>query len=185
MSNTLTMLPTVGGPTAPAVNGTRPAGSTSGTSNAPADGGIGSTFLGLLAKELQNQDPTAPMDSTAMVGQMISLNSLDQLINISQLMQYMAAGGSGSGSKGGNTSASGATVSGVTGAAQTSAATKQAPTAASLAASQTAAANQAQAAYQLPFDPNTMMPVDPQHPTGTNNSVNSISSAQMNALGRN
>jgi flagellar basal-body rod modification protein FlgD len=27
-----------------------------------------------LATELQNQDPTAPVDSTAMVGQMISLN---------------------------------------------------------------------------------------------------------------
>jgi flagellar basal-body rod modification protein FlgD len=45
---------------------------------------IGSTFLSLLTKELQNQDPTAPMDSTAMVGQMISLNQLDQLIAINQ-----------------------------------------------------------------------------------------------------
>ena len=44
----------------------------------------GTTFLNLLVKELQNQDPTAPMDSTAMVGQMISLNQLDQLISINQ-----------------------------------------------------------------------------------------------------
>ncbi len=46
----------------------------------------GSTFLNLLVKELQNQDPTAPMDSTAMVGQMISLNQLDQLISINQVL---------------------------------------------------------------------------------------------------
>jgi flagellar basal-body rod modification protein FlgD len=46
--------------------------------------GIDSTFLNLLIKELQNQDPSAPMDSTAMVGQMISLNQLDQLISIDQ-----------------------------------------------------------------------------------------------------
>jgi len=46
----------------------------------------GTTFLNLLVKELQNQDPTAPMDSTAMVGQMISLNQLDQLISINQVL---------------------------------------------------------------------------------------------------
>ncbi|WP_255484146.1 flagellar hook capping FlgD N-terminal domain-containing protein [Granulicella sp. 5B5] len=54
------------------------------TSTNSATTGIGSTFLNLLVQELQNQDPTAPMDSTAMVGQMISLNQLDQLISINQ-----------------------------------------------------------------------------------------------------
>jgi flagellar basal-body rod modification protein FlgD len=47
---------------------------------------IGSTFLTLLVQELQNQDPTAPMDSTQMVGQMISLNQLDQLSSINQVL---------------------------------------------------------------------------------------------------
>lgn len=47
---------------------------------------LGSTFLQLLTQELQNQDPTAPMDSTQMVGQMISLNQLDQLASINQLL---------------------------------------------------------------------------------------------------
>jgi len=59
--------------------------STSGTATSTASQattGIGSTFLNLLVQELQNQDPTAPMDSTQMVGQMISLNQLDQLISI-------------------------------------------------------------------------------------------------------
>jgi flagellar basal-body rod modification protein FlgD len=47
---------------------------------------IGGTFLTLLVQELQNQDPTAPMDSTQMVGQMISLNQLDQLTSINQVL---------------------------------------------------------------------------------------------------
>ena len=47
---------------------------------------IGTTFLSLLVQELQNQDPTAPMDSTAMVGQMISLNQLSQLTSINQTL---------------------------------------------------------------------------------------------------
>ncbi|MBB5056394.1 flagellar basal-body rod modification protein FlgD [Granulicella aggregans] len=61
---------------------------TSSTSSSASLGGstTSSTFLNLLIKELQNQDPTAPVDSTAMVGQMISLNSLDQLISINQTL---------------------------------------------------------------------------------------------------
>ncbi len=47
---------------------------------------LGSTFMQLLVQELQNQDPTAPMDSTQMVGQMISLNQLDQIASINQLL---------------------------------------------------------------------------------------------------
>ncbi len=66
------------------------ASTTTGTSSSTGDGltgsTAGSTFLNLLVKELQNQDPTAPMDSTAMVGQMISLNQLDQLISINQTL---------------------------------------------------------------------------------------------------
>lgn len=67
--------------------GLKPAAATGGatTSSTSSPGtDIGTTFLNLLVKELQNQDPTAPMDSTAMVGQMISLNQLDQLISINQ-----------------------------------------------------------------------------------------------------
>jgi flagellar hook assembly protein FlgD len=97
---------------------------------------VGSTFLSLLVKELQNQDPTAPMDSTAMVGQMISLNQLEQLTSINQAV-------------GGNSTLSGA--------AQTAA------SASSLAATPVSAtpvsSSVAAATNQLPFDPNTMMPV--------------------------
>ena len=106
---------------------------------------IGSTFLNLLATELQNQDPTAPMDSTAMVGQMISLNQLDQLISINQTV----TGSAGSGSRG-LVQPSGA----IAGNAPLSSANG--------AVINTLSPSVAGAvANQLPFDPNTMMPLNP------------------------
>ncbi len=70
-------------------------GSSTGTSaNSSDTDSIGTTFLSLLVQELQNQDPTAPMDSTAMVGQMISLNQLDQLTNIDQTLSNAYGGSS-------------------------------------------------------------------------------------------
>lgn len=48
------------------------------------------TFLNLLVTELQNQDPTSPVDPTQMVSQMVSLNQLDQLISINQVLKNMA-----------------------------------------------------------------------------------------------
>src|ERR1700744_5687381 len=79
-------------PTMNSVVATAKAAATSNSSSSTTDtSGLsgtttGQTFLNLLVKELQNQDPTAPMDSTAMVGQMISLNQLDQLISINQVL---------------------------------------------------------------------------------------------------
>ena len=46
-----------------------------------------STFLSLLVTELKAQDPTSPMDPTQMVAQMLSMNQLDQLIQINQTLQ--------------------------------------------------------------------------------------------------
>ena len=73
------------------INPASQAAATAGTNN---DGLIGlsssesidTTFLNLLVTELKTQDPTSPMDPTAMVGQMVSLNQLDQLIGIRQLL---------------------------------------------------------------------------------------------------
>lgn len=82
-------------------NSTQNSGNTSGDSSLQS---IESTFLSLLVQELQNQDPTAPMDSTQMVGQMISLNQLDQLASINQVVtgalgsMQAAASGATSGS---------------------------------------------------------------------------------------
>jgi flagellar basal-body rod modification protein FlgD len=76
------------------------ASSTSGSSSTSSGtGGLSSTglegtFLNLLATELQNQDPTSPVDPTQMVGQLVSLNQLDQLISINQTLSNL--GGSGS-----------------------------------------------------------------------------------------
>jgi flagellar basal-body rod modification protein FlgD len=44
------------------------------------------TFIKLLVTELQSQDPTQPMDPTQMVGQMFSMNQLQQLIDINQTL---------------------------------------------------------------------------------------------------
>jgi flagellar basal-body rod modification protein FlgD len=99
---------------------------------------LGSTFLSLLAQELQNQDPTAPVDATAMVGQMISLNQLQQLIDINQSLTSST------------TSTTGKTKSGAVQAAAASTAdvnSTLSPSAASAASN------------QLPFDPSTMMPL--------------------------
>lgn len=60
--------------------------SSAGGSSQTSLNSLGATFLQLLTQELQNQDPTAPVDSTQMVGQMISLNQLDQLASIDQLL---------------------------------------------------------------------------------------------------
>jgi flagellar basal-body rod modification protein FlgD len=50
--------------------------------NAPLD----TTFLQLLTAQLQNQDPTSPMDPNQFLGQLVQLNSLEQLIGIRQLL---------------------------------------------------------------------------------------------------
>lgn len=137
----------------------KPASSGAATSGtAAADGSLGSTFLSLLSQELQNQDPTAPVDSTAMVGQMISLNQLDQLINIAQSVQSL---GSGTGSPASPTGGSPASAR----------ASAQQPVSAIAAGSATQPAAPAAASHQLPFDPNTMLPVDMQNPRGTSNTL--------------
>ena len=119
-------------------NATASPNANSSTSSSSSDGGLGSTFLSLLAQELQNQDPTAPVDATAMVGQMISLNQLQQLIDINQSLTSST------------TSTTEKTKSGAVQAAAASTAdvnSTLSPSAASAASN------------QLPFDPSTMMPL--------------------------
>jgi flagellar basal-body rod modification protein FlgD len=68
--------------------------SSSGSNLGLSSSSLESTFLNLLVTELQNQDPTQPVDPTEMVGQMVSLNQLDQLISINQTLQNMSTGSS-------------------------------------------------------------------------------------------
>jgi flagellar basal-body rod modification protein FlgD len=140
-------------PAAAKANATSSTGTSGSTSSSTSAGNLGTTFLSLLAQELQNQDPTAPVDPTAMVGQMISLNSLEQLIGINQAI-------------------SGATSSGSTATGQSQPASATADSTAATTASSTAASAvngglasllspsvAGAATTQLPFDPKTMMPL--------------------------
>lgn len=129
-----------------------PSTSSSSTSNSSTGGNLGVTFLNLLAQELQNQDPTAPVDATAMVGQMISLNQLDQLIGINQNLTPKA-----------------------TAAVQTPSATASDSVLGPVAgiASTLSPSAAAAATTQLPFDPNTMMPYSSANAGAVAASINS------------
>jgi len=75
-----------------------------------------STFLQLLVTELQSQDPTSPMDPTQMVGQMLSMNELNQLISINQTLTNAFPGTSGTSGSGTTPPAPSPTTSAITGA---------------------------------------------------------------------
>jgi flagellar basal-body rod modification protein FlgD len=66
-----------------AKSATTPSSSSTSASDAEA------TFLNMLVTELQNQDPTSPMDPTQMVGQMFSMNQLQQLIDINTTLDSL------------------------------------------------------------------------------------------------
>jgi flagellar basal-body rod modification protein FlgD len=105
----------------------------SSTTNDPTSAsGLQSTFLNLLVTELQNQDPTQPVDPTEMVSQMVSLNQLDQLISINQTLSSLTS----------NSGISGAPSTGSTGSSQTATGNAASGTSASRAASGTSAASQ-------------------------------------------
>ena len=71
------------------------------------------TFIKLLVTELQSQDPTQPMDPTQMVGQMFSMNQLQQLIDINQTLSTALGGTTPSGGSTGGTSSGNSTASSV------------------------------------------------------------------------
>jgi flagellar basal-body rod modification protein FlgD len=63
------------------------------TSAALSASGLGdeSTFLQLLVTQIQNQDPTSPMDSTTFLTQLASFSQLEQLIGIRQDTDALSA----------------------------------------------------------------------------------------------
>lgn len=50
-----------------------------------------SSFMTLLSAELQNQDPTNPMEPTQFVGQLIQLNQLEATLQIQSSVGHLAA----------------------------------------------------------------------------------------------
>jgi flagellar basal-body rod modification protein FlgD len=136
----------------------------SSSSSSSSAGGLSSTFLSLLAQELQNQDPTAPVDPTAMVGQMISLNQLEQLISINQ------------GITGTSTTDTTTQATQAAGAAASDVAVNVASSGVQSMLSPSAAGA---ATTQLPFDPNTMMPLAYGNAGAVDSSINSSINAAM------
>jgi flagellar basal-body rod modification protein FlgD len=169
-SGTLAMPPSARG------YATNAAGTSNSNSSSTSGANLGTTFLSLLAQELQNQDPTAPVDPTAMVGQMISLNQLEQLIGINQTLDQVSS--SAPTATSGATRGSGAVQPAVAGSS--AALTAANGGIASLLSPSAAAA----ATTQLPFDPNTMMPLTSANASAVAASLNSaISAANMRLSG--
>lgn len=88
-------------------NAASPMASTSGTSNttssSSSSGGnniTASDFMTLLVAEMKNQDPTQPTDPSAYLQQLVSVNSLQQLISINQGITSLTSGTSSTSSSG-------------------------------------------------------------------------------------
>ena len=66
-----------------------PSTSTSSTSAANVPGADEQTFLQLLVTQLQNQDPTNPVDGTQFVAQLAQFSELEQMINVNTNLQQI------------------------------------------------------------------------------------------------
>ena len=75
---------------------------TAATNQANIQAGIGnlsssySTFLTLLTTQLQNQDPTSPLDSNAFTQQLVSMTGVQQQLLTNELLQQMVTNSTGS-----------------------------------------------------------------------------------------
>jgi flagellar basal-body rod modification protein FlgD len=70
--------------------------STTGT-GLPSSQGLDTMFLQLLVAQLQNQDPTNPLDPSQFVGQLAQFSELSQVTQINQTLQQLTGSGSTSG----------------------------------------------------------------------------------------
>jgi len=67
---------------------TNPTGSSSPNSSLASSNGLNpNDFMTLLVAEIQNQDPTQPMDPTSFMSQLVQLNQLEQVTQINQVIQ--------------------------------------------------------------------------------------------------
>ena len=96
------------------------ASSTSSSSSASDSSGDSATisandFLTLLVTEMQNQDPTADTDPNEYINQLVSVNSLEQLIDINQNLSTALGDSSTTSGSGTTTGQAAASTSSVTG----------------------------------------------------------------------
>jgi flagellar basal-body rod modification protein FlgD len=61
--------------------------SASNTTSASMNGLDPNDFMMLLVAEIQNQDPTQPMDPTTFMTQLVNVNQLEQVTAINQVVQ--------------------------------------------------------------------------------------------------
>ena len=70
---------------------TNPSSNPTPTSSSASANGINpNDFMTLLVAEIQNQDPTQPMDPTTFMSQLVQLNQLEQVTDINQVVQQYA-----------------------------------------------------------------------------------------------
>ena len=108
-------------------------------------------FLTLLVTEMQNQDPTATSDPNEYINQLVSVNSLEQLIDINQTLSTNLSSTTSSGGAG--SSPAGGAIAGVADAGSTSPAAGAhgaAPKGSALSAAQAAAVKQAPGNLSVP-----------------------------------
>ena len=70
---------------------TNSASSATSTNSSTTAGGLDpNDFMSLLVAEIQNQDPTQPLDPTTFMSQLVDLNQLEQVTQINQVVQEYA-----------------------------------------------------------------------------------------------
>jgi flagellar basal-body rod modification protein FlgD len=75
-----------------AVNGVNGTNNNTPTTSTNPNSSLGKDdFLKILVTQLQNQDPTAPMDDTQFIAQMAQFSSLEQMQNVSQVTALQQA----------------------------------------------------------------------------------------------
>jgi len=66
-------------------------GTSATTDSTPNSQLTGNDFISLLVTQLQQQDPSNPMDPTTFVTQLVQFNTLEQVMQINQILQNYAA----------------------------------------------------------------------------------------------
>src|SRR5579863_1929320 len=78
------------------------------TNGLPTGQSLNNMFLQLLVAQLQNQDPTSPVDPSTFVGQLAQFSELSEVTSIYTLLQGVVPASGGTGATGGSATATGA-----------------------------------------------------------------------------